>query len=721
MCSSDSSEEVVTPSKKSHKKKSTPLPPTPLTPIVPDAAMAKEIKTLKKSVKAAEKNLEKGQEEAKALKSKLKDLKASVAKADVLSDENNMLQKTLEDTQEELEYARNQVIVLQERLSAAYKRSGNSPIPPSNSDGAKISSMRSSLGTGTGAGRTGTQRVSIAPSPLQIEERFDDDDYADGDNFDTRSELSNESSHYSLNGIPPTSTRKASPPNPSGALPRGLSRGMSFGSMGGGTFGGEMGDSGAGQPSMQRRVSSAFSQRLSAMDGPTSAGGRPGFLPLSSFEDGGASVNGGGSVMVGGGPIYREKDTILCKRLSEWLIKSAGIVPSRAANYAVLLVQNGHANTKRLARALVKDEDYLLTLGIEEDDADEMAEALKVEHPLAGTGRESVSPAPPAQLPVPPTSQQPPGLTLPPPVPTSGGDGSGSGAASPMSHQPFHQQQQQQQHQYPPREFISAPSHPHQQQYFDSGEGRFDINGNGSNGAAGAGRRSLPPRSRPLDRANTFSPPRSRLSMDGFGLARNSGMNGHGAIKRGNTRQYNRQSSGGSLKSLASFSESRDGDFLSNPEEGSSPDKAFREARRARLEKQASRAAELAKDASHQADRFLRHSKSAVASTTPHVSARAASLMRKSSRTSMGGESAGNDGYTPESAKTKSAKKRLAVAQAHEKAYLASTRARDAMFLAHADSALMEDSVGVRGIDEEEDEFGSSLQGAFDHEGNVDF
>jgi hypothetical protein len=284
---------------------------------------------------------------------------------------------------------------------------------------------------------------------------------------------------------------------------------------------------------MHRRVSAAFSNRLSSFDNGTRGGSVHGD-DLSASH---ISPNGGG------GPLYREKDTVICKRMSDWLIKVANIVPTRAASYAVTLVQNGQASLRRLEKSLKKEPDFLLHLGFDDDDAEEIAEAINAEAP-AGV-----------------TSSRP--------------------SLSPGNHP-----------------YVSPPKPASRQ----------------SNG--------LPPRDR-----RSLSPPNQSTS---FMSNRNQNMSSDASIR--------------------SFSSVRP-DYLADPD-GMNPDKAFREARLARLEAQAQQAAELAQLASDDADRVAqtyRRSSSGMSSSN---------LLRSSSGVS-------SSGSPPKRSSNSSSKK--FVAQAHEK------------------------------------------------------
>lgn len=285
-----------------------------------------------------------------------------------------------------------------------------------------------------------------------------------------------------------------------------------------------------GPESMHRRVSNAFSNRLSSFDGVP----RGGSIHGDDFSASHISPNGGA------GPLYREKDTVICKRMSDWLIKTANIVPTRAASYAVILVQNGQASLKRLEKSLRKDSDYLLHLGFDDDDAEEIAEALNAE-PFSFTR----------------------GPSLPDP------------ASLRQNHSP------------PPRSSSQS---------------------------------GLPPRDR-----RSLSPPYPSTS---FMSNRNPNQN---------------MSSDASIRSFSSVP----ADFFADPE-GMSPDKAFREARLARLESQAQQAAELAQLASEDADR--------VAKTY-----RKGSYLRSSSGMSTSGSTVKRTSSNASSSSKK------VVAQAHEK------------------------------------------------------
>jgi hypothetical protein len=226
----------------------------------------------------------------------------------------------------------------------------------------------------------------------------------------------------------------------------------------------------------------------------------------------------------------------------------------------------------------------------------------------------------------------------------------------------------------------------------------------------GPGSRVLPPRF-PVDRANSYSPTRGKNSPSGHG---------HG-LSRAPSRSYQRQSSGGSVRSLATFS---GGDYLADPDNGSSPDKAFREARKARLESQASMASEAARIATAEADRIAAavdsgssdysHSHSSGreqlmgpgarenGTAEHHTPSSTSSLPRKSSRRSLSKARSNVSSSNVSSSSVASGgvsggRKRGEGGQVHEKAYLAATRARDASFLAHAEAALYDDDMSLGG------------------------
>jgi myosin V len=456
------------------------------------------------------------------------DAEESLRKVASLTAENDMLAGELKEVNEELALARKRIESLQQRLANSLLSSQNAnqqsqpAVPP------------------TQAGRNEFSPAANGMNPVER---------------DARSRSDYGSDYGSTSGIPPNSRR--------------VSR-----------LGDDYGDDGlqngwGGAESMQRRVSNAFSNRLS-YDG----GVRGGSVHGDDFSASHISPNGGA------GPIYREKDTVICKRLSDWLIKAANIVPTRAASYAVTLVQNGQASLRRLEKSLRKDPDYLLHLGFDDDDAEEIAEAL---------GSES-SAVLRSSLPEPQNS------------------------SNQMSH-------------------LTPPKQ--------------------SNLATRAG---LPPRDR-----RSMSPPYPSTS---FMSNRNQNM-----------------SSDASLRSFSSVP----AEFFADPE-GMSPDKAFREARLARLESQAQAAAELAQFASEDADRIAK-------------TYRKGSLLRTNSGlSSIGG---GNNQTLRRKHSSSSSSSKKIVAQAHEKgifpfqlsfllfffshllvAYLATARARDAAFLQATDVAL---------------------------------
>jgi hypothetical protein len=77
------------------------------------------------------------------------------------------------------------------------------------------------------------------------------------------------------------------------------------------------------------------------------------------------------------GPLFREKDVYVCRKLCEWMVKQVGVVPSRAAVYAVALVQAGAGSLNRLSRMIRKDVSFLSSVGISDDDAEEIIAVLQ--------------------------------------------------------------------------------------------------------------------------------------------------------------------------------------------------------------------------------------------------------------------------------------------------------------------------------------------------------
>lgn len=439
----------------------------------------------------------------------------SLKKVASLMAENGLLAGELKEVNEELTLARKRIDSLQQKLANSLSQNFSQQQPQTIT-----SPVRSEL-----------------PPPVNGMNAFE---------RDARSRSEYGSDYGSTSGIPPSSGgRRISRPAFDDYADEGFNNGW-------------------GTDSMQRRVSYAFSNRLS-FDG----GARGGSVPGDDFSASHISPNGGA------GPIYREKDTVICKRLSDWLIKVANIVPTRAASYAVTLVQNGQASLRRLEKSLKKEPDYLLHLGFDDDDAEEIAEAL---------GAESLT--------VSRTSLQEP---------------QNSNQINQLS---------------PPKPFNLAT------------------------------RPGLPPRDR-----RSLSPPYPSTS---FMSSRNQNM-----------------SSDVSIRSFSSVP----ADFFADPE-GLNPDKAFREARLARLEAQAQEAAELAQFASDDADRIAK-------------TYRKGSLLR----TNSGMSSTGGNTMRRKNSSSSSSKK--LVAQAHEKgncsllfsfliliAYLATARARDAAFLQATESSL---------------------------------
>jgi hypothetical protein len=403
----------------------------------------------------------------------------SLKKVASLTRENGLLSTELEEVNQELSLARKRIESLQQRL---VNISSQSPPPPP---------LR---GNGIAAAAPGSAKYNL--------DRIDrgGSDYGGSDCGSTQ-------------GMPPNSGRQRGGPR------------------GGAPFD-EYGDDGhtngwgTSPDTMHRRVTAAFSNRLSSFDSGARGGGGSVHDDLSVSH---ISPNGGT------GPLYREKDTVICKRMSDWLIKVANIVPSRAAAYAVTLVQNGQASLRRLEKSLKKEPDFLLHLGFDDDDAEEIADAINAEAPGAAPSRPSLLSDP------------------------RGGN-----------HRP-----------------QSSPQKP--------------MGGHQSGG--------LPPRDR-----RSLSPPNHSTS---FMSSRN---------------QHQNMSSDASIRSFSSVH----ADYLTDPE-AMNPDKAFREARLARLESQAQQAAELAQLASEDADRVAqtyRHGKPILRASSSGMSSSGSSPKRTSSSTS---------------------------------------------------------------------------------------
>jgi chromosome segregation ATPase len=74
-----------------------------------------------------------------------------------------------------------------------------------------------------------------------------------------------------------------------------------------------------------------------------------------------------------------ERDIIKCKQLSDWLMEAVQLVPSNALTYSTMLVQDGKSSVKRVRKAVKRDFNYLTNLGIRDDDASAITEALDIE------------------------------------------------------------------------------------------------------------------------------------------------------------------------------------------------------------------------------------------------------------------------------------------------------------------------------------------------------
>lgn len=74
------------------------------------------------------------------------------------------------------------------------------------------------------------------------------------------------------------------------------------------------------------------------------------------------------------------EDLLLREQISEWLIKEAGVLPTRAKGYAEILLGEGIGSMSRVRRKLNRDPFFLRSLKFDKDDADEIADALHVDN-----------------------------------------------------------------------------------------------------------------------------------------------------------------------------------------------------------------------------------------------------------------------------------------------------------------------------------------------------
>lgn len=81
-----------------------------------------------------------------------------------------------------------------------------------------------------------------------------------------------------------------------------------------------------------------------------------------------------------------EDDSSLRARLSEWMIGSAGIVPSRARMYAAQLVESGIGSIARLKKKVARDGSFLRGICVDGEDAAELWESLNEPGAAEGGG-----------------------------------------------------------------------------------------------------------------------------------------------------------------------------------------------------------------------------------------------------------------------------------------------------------------------------------------------
>lgn len=65
--------------------------------------------------------------------------------------------------------------------------------------------------------------------------------------------------------------------------------------------------------------------------------------------------------------------------LIAWLSKSAEIMPSKIKSYALIFAQNGLSSVSRLAKKMHRDVNFIYSVGINEDDADEILHMVKLQ------------------------------------------------------------------------------------------------------------------------------------------------------------------------------------------------------------------------------------------------------------------------------------------------------------------------------------------------------
>ena len=64
------------------------------------------------------------------------------------------------------------------------------------------------------------------------------------------------------------------------------------------------------------------------------------------------------------------------RALTEWLLKKADIIPSLTRKYSQIFLNEGVGSVSRLHKRVKKDHDFLVKVGIKEDDVEEIILAL---------------------------------------------------------------------------------------------------------------------------------------------------------------------------------------------------------------------------------------------------------------------------------------------------------------------------------------------------------
>ncbi|RYG69960.1 sel1 repeat family protein [archaeon] len=103
----------------------------------------------------------------------------------------------------------------------------------------------------------------------------------------------------------------------------------------------------------------------------------PGQLAAMSISNGDSSPPPlSSSPAKAGGGVHEQEQQMLAA-LRDWILNNTSVVPKFASQYAQQLMDGGVGSVEKLAKKLTRKATYLLDLGLDEDDAEEIALAVK--------------------------------------------------------------------------------------------------------------------------------------------------------------------------------------------------------------------------------------------------------------------------------------------------------------------------------------------------------